>query len=159
MEKIERKYLAHFIDSGFGKTVSYIRLGKDLEEYSIELNPDSETKKNIIGETSTVNKGYEPSSSVETYYAYENEPLFEHLADIVNNRMTGTACETTVVDVLLNASGTVVWAYKEDVIVIPQSMGGDTAGVQIPFEIHYNGNRTKGTFNLDTKTFTAGSDA
>ncbi len=73
--------------------------------------------------------------------------------------MTGTACETTVVDVLLNASGTVVWAYKEDVIVIPQSMGGDTAGVQIPFEIHYNGNRTKGTFNLDTKTFTGGSDA
>lgn len=154
-KKIERKYLAHFIDSAFNaEAPTYARLGKDLEEYSIELNPDSETKKNILGETSTVNKGYEPSSSVETYYAYEGDPLFEQLATIANERLTGSECETTVVDVLLNANGTVAWAYREDVIVIPQSVGGDTAGVQIPFEIHYNGNRVKGTFDLKTKTFT-----
>ena len=43
---------------------------------------------------------------------------------------------------------------REDVVIIPQSIGGDTAGIQIPFEVHYNGNRTKGTFDLKTKTFT-----
>lgn len=33
--KIERKYLAHFIDTSFGDTTpSYERLGKYLEEYS-----------------------------------------------------------------------------------------------------------------------------
>ena len=155
MGKMERKYLGHFIDASFGgTTTNYVRLGTDLEEYSIEMNPDSETKKNILGETSTVLKGYEPSGSVDTYYAYEGDALFEHLAEIVNNRSTGSDCKTTVVDVLIKSDETVEWAFREEVVVIPQSMGGDTAGVQIPFEIHYNGSRTKGTFSFNTKTFT-----
>ena len=55
MAKIERKYLAHYIDASFGgNTANYVRLGKDLEEYNEELNPDVEVKKNIIGEQ-TVN--------------------------------------------------------------------------------------------------------
>lgn len=153
--KIERKYLAHFIDATFNDTTpEYARLGQDLEEYSIEMNPDVETTPNILGETSTSVRGYEPTGSVDTYYAYEGEPLFDHLADIVNERSTGSKLYTTVVDVLIDSTGAVLWAYKEDVIVVPQSIGGDTAGVQIPFEIMYNGNRQKGTFDLDTKTFT-----
>ena len=154
-EKIERKYLAHFIDANFGnETANYIRLGKDLEEYNIELNPDVETLKDILGETSSNVRGYEPSGSVDTYYAYNGDPLFEHLSDIVNERSTGSQLKTTVVDVLLNSEGVITWAYREDVLVIPQSIGGDTGGVQIPFEIMYNGNRKKGTFDMTTKTFT-----
>ena len=153
-KKIERKYLAHYIDENFGTTPSYARLGIDLEEYNIEMNPDIETIKNILGETSNTIKGYEPSGSVDTYYAYEGDPLFEHLSDIVNNRSTGSQLKTTVVDVLLNADGKVEWAYREDVLVIPQSIGGDTGGVQIPFEVMYNGNRVVGDFDLKTKEFT-----
>ena len=153
--KVERKYLAHFIDSSFGaETPTYIRLGKDLEEYNIEMNPDSETKKNILGENSTTVKGYEPTSSVDTYYAYEGDSLFDHLTEIINNRETGSSLKTTVVDVLVDSTGKVTWAYKEDVVVIPQSMGGDTSGVQIPFEVKYNGNRQKGTWDTASKTFT-----
>lgn len=155
MAKIERKYLAHYIDSNFGEsTASYSRLGKDLEEYNIEMNADSETKKNILGESSTVVKGYEPSGDVDTFYAYEDDPLFTHLASVINGRETGSTLETTVVDVLISAAGEVVWAYRENVIVIPKSIGGDTGGVQIPFEVHYNGGRTAGSFNLETKVFT-----
>ena len=154
-EKIKRKWLAHFIDSSFNATkVDYIKLGKDLEEYNIEMNPSSDSKTNIWGETSTVVSGYDPSSSVDTYYAYEDEPLYKHLEKCINERETGSGLESTVVDVLLNSSGEVEWAYKEDVIVIPQSIGGDNSGVNIPFEIHYNGNRKKGTFDLKTKSFT-----
>ena len=42
--KIARKYMAHFLDSGSlcGGTSGYERLGKDLEEYNVELNPDTE---------------------------------------------------------------------------------------------------------------------
>lgn len=160
MNKIERKYLAHLIDANFNKgETNYIKLGEDLEEYSIELNPDSETKKNILGETKTVNKGYEPSGSVETYYAYENEPLFEQLAKIANERLTGSDCKTTVIDILIKADGTVEWAYREDAIIIPKSIGGDTGGVQIPFEIHYNGNRVKGNYDFETKKFTETTQA
>lgn len=154
-DKLERKYLIHYIDSAFGQTpVKYERIGKDLEEYNIELNPDVDTFKNIWGETSNNVKGYEPSSSVETYYAREGDPLFTQLALIVNTRATGVKLESTVVDLLVTETGTVVWAYRENVLVVPQSIGGDNGGVQIPYEIKYNGERTAGTWDKDTKTFT-----
>lgn len=155
MGKIERKYLAHFIDASFnGATTNYIRLGKDLEEYQEELNPDVEVKVNILGDQSVLHNGYEVQSEVDPYYAEEGDPLWEKLAAIVNNRSTGTACMTTRVDLLLNASGTVEWAYREDVYIVPNSLGGDTSGVQIPFTVYNTGNRVSGTFNLNTKKFT-----
>lgn len=157
-DKLERKYLVHYIDSSFGSTPSYAKIGKDLEEYNIELNPDVETIKNIWGETSNTVKGFEPSSSVETYYAREGDPLFTQLSTIVNTRATGTKLETTVVDILVTETGTVEWAYRENVLVVPQSMGGDNGGVQIPYEIMYNGDRTVGTWNNATKTFTPSED-
>lgn len=156
-KKVERKYLAHFIDAAFDTTyeaTGYERMGKDLEEYTIEMNPDTETKKNILGETSVNVKGYEPQSSVETYYARYGDTLFEKLYGIVNDRATGSELQTSVVDVLLNTDGTIDSAYREDAIIIPQSIGGDIGGVNIPYEIHYNGNRVKGTWDLETKKFT-----
>ena len=39
--KIERKYMAHYLNATFAAddgTASYVRLGKDLEEYSPELS-------------------------------------------------------------------------------------------------------------------------
>lgn len=162
----ERKYLAHYIDSAFDttyKATEYIRLGKDLEEYSVELNPDVETKKNILGENSVAVSGYEVSSTVDPYYYEYDEALSEKIMDIAMNRSTGDACKTTTVDVLLkpgataDAAPTVVWAYREDCYIVPQSVGGDTSGIQIPFELHRAGNRVKGTFDLTTKTFTESS--
>lgn len=159
MARIERKYLAHFIDVGFGTEVNYVRLGADLEEYGEELNPDVEIAKNILGEQSIRHNGYEVQSEVEPFYAHEGEPLFEQLAMIANERKTGDDCKTTKVDVFMDATGKVIWAYREDCYVIPNSFGGDTSGVQIPFTVYNAGNRVKGTFDLTTKTFTPEGDA
>lgn len=153
--KIERKYLAHFIDASFGgETPNYVRLGKDLEELNEELNPDVEVQKNILGEQNVIHNGYEVQSEVDPFYAYTGDPLFEHLAEIANERKTGDDCVTTKVDVLLSADGAVVWAYRENVWVIPNNVGGDTSGVQIPFTVYNAGERVKGNFDLTTKTFT-----
>lgn len=156
--KIERKYLAHFIDASFGTgsaTPNYIRLGADLEEYNLDMNPDIEVSKNILGDSTIKHNGYEPQSSVDTFYAVTGDALFETLSDIANERKTSDDCKTTAVDVLLNDKGVVTWAYREDVMVVPTSMGGDTSGVQVPFSVYYCGNRTKGTFDVTKKTFTA----
>ena len=144
-DKIERKYLAHFIDAGFGGTANWTRLGKDLEEYNIEMNAEIETKKNILGEATTAVKGYEPQAALDTYYAYEGDALYEQLFSIVNNRSTGSECTTKVCDVLLDTDGTIVSAWQEDAIVVPTSVGGGTEGVNIPFEVHYSGNRKEVT--------------
>lgn len=153
--KTERKFLAHYIDASFGEGApDYVRLGKDLEEYSDELNPDVEVKKNILGEQSVTHNGYEVQSEVDPFYAEIGDPLFDQLAKIANERKTGLDTETTKVDVLLSTSGTVLWAYREKVSVIPNSIGGDTSGVQIPFTIYNAGDRVKGEWDVATKKFT-----
>ena len=116
MSKIERKYLAHYIDASFGgEAVNYVRLGDDLEEYNEELNPTVEVTNNIKGEQSVKHSGYEVQSEVDPYYANTDDPLFERLSKIANERLTGDACVTTKVDVLLSEDGSVEWAYREKV--------------------------------------------
>ena len=170
-EKVERKYLAHFIDAGFnadptkaGATFNYVRLGKDLEAFADELNPQIDIRKNILGEQNVTHSGYEAQSSVDTFYAYDGDPLFEQLALIANERRTGDACRTTRIDALfhLNQSGTLEcdWAFREDCWIVPTSVGGDTSGVQIPFQIYDSGNRVEGTMEKNASnvwTFTPNS--
>ena len=152
---IERKYLAHYLDASFGgEETEYVRLGADLEEYNEELNPDVEITKNIIGEQRVSHNGYEVQSEVDPYYADYDDPLFENLSEIINERKTGDGCVTTKVDVLLQEDGTVVWAYREKVYVVPSSIGGDTSGVQIPFTLYNAGERVKGNWDVTQKTFT-----
>ena len=58
--KIERKYMAHYLNAAFGKGEdNYTRLGADLEEYSPELSANVETKSNILGQTSIVIDSYQ----------------------------------------------------------------------------------------------------
>lgn len=159
-EKIKRKYMAHFINSSKASSPVYVRLGKDLEEYKIELNANTEKKSNILGETSVNLTSYQVEGSVEPYYAEDGDPLFIRLQAIIDERQTLDDLTTDVIEVHLwdedNATPGAYVAYKEDAVIEVSSYGGDTTGYQIPFNIHYTGNRVKGKFVLDTKTFTAG---
>lgn len=162
--KAERKYLAHYLDGNFDTTYAatdYVRIGKDLEELSTELSPIIESSANILGESSVKHQGYEATSSVSpVYYDYEDS-LTEKIMEIAMLRKSGDACKTSYVEVLLqpgateNDEPTVIRAVREDVLLIPTSYGGDTSGVQVPFTVNFNGNRTEGTFDIETKKFTA----
>ena len=46
-------------------------------------------------------------------------------------------------------------AIREEAYIEVTSYGGDTTGYQIPFTLHYTGEKVKGNFNLATRTFTA----
>lgn len=161
--KIKRKFMAHYINTALPSAASavYVRLGKDLEEYNVEMNANVETKTNILGETSVNLDSYQPQVSIEPYYAVVGDPLFERLQNIVDDRLTLDELKTEVVEVHLWESATAgkYTAYKEDAIIEVVSYGGDTTGYQIPFNTHTIGNRVKGTFDLSTKTFTADSGA
>ena len=160
--KAERKYLAHYLDCNWNAEsgmTDYVRIGKDLEEFSIELNPDVTVAKNILGENSVQHGGYEVNADASPVYYEYNDSLTRKIMEIAMGRLTGDACRTTYVEVLLEPNGenkpTVYCAYQEDVYVIPNSYGGDTTGYQIPFTLNFTGVRTTGTFKVDTKTFTA----
>ena len=102
--KIDRKYMAHYIDSGSlcgGLTPKYERLGKDLEEYNVELNPDTETSKNILGESTFKHNGYEVSSDADPFYADTTSDLFTALQKIVDGRLKDDNLKTKAVEVHL----------------------------------------------------------
>ncbi len=159
MAKIERKYLAHFINTAApGEEAVYERLGKDLEEYSTELAAQVDKKKNIMGETSVLVSSYEKTGTVEPFYAETGSALFERLQAIIDDQLVLDELKTDVIDVKLweeGADATSFPAIKEEAYIEVSSYGGDTTGYQIPFTLHYTGVRTKGTFNVSTKTFTA----
>ena len=157
MAKIERKYLAHFINTVHnGEEAVYERLGKDLEEFSPELSAQVDTKKNILGETSVLISSYEKTASVEPFYAEDGSKLFVRLQDIIDNGLLLDQLKTDVVEVKLweEAEGQYP-AYRETVYIEVTSYGGDTTGYQIPFTLHYTGKKEKGTFDVESKKFTA----
>lgn len=155
--KIDRKYMGHLIDAGklcHGTASEYERLGKDLEEYNVELNPDTETTKNILGETSFKHNGYEESSEASPYYAYTDSTLFEKLQEIVDYRHKDDNCKTDALEVHLwdEVAGGGCVAWQQGCYVVPTSYGGNTSGYQIPFTVNYFGSRTKGVFKDGTFT-------
>lgn len=155
--KITRELMAHYLDTQFaptGNSPSWYRLGEDLEEFSVELNADTESKKNILGRNKFLNNGYEPSSDADDYYAEVGDPLFTKLQDIVDNRYTGDQTKTMSLEVHLwdgdATTGFVAW--RQPCYVTPTSYGGDTSGYQIPFSINYVGERVKGKFIPNSET-------
>ena len=158
MAKIERKYMAHFLNGAKpGEEAVYERLGQDLEEFAPELSAQVETKKNILGENSVVISGYEKTAAVEPYYAQSGSALFTRLQEIIDGDLVLDDLKADVVDVKLwdeSESGAYP-AVKETVYLEITSYGGDTTGYQIPFTLHYTGEKVKGTFNVTTKAFTA----
>ena len=164
-QQIVRKWMAHLLDANFGSgTPAWYRFGRDLEEYNVDLNPDTEVRKNINGNTSFVHNGYEPSGENDTFYAHKGDPLFEKLQDIVDGLKTGDACKTSALEVHAwderesqteGTNSNIFTATKQDCYLVPTSYGGDTSGYQIPFTVNYVGAKTKGTYNATSKTFTA----
>ena len=158
-ERMQRKLMAHYIDSTFGGTTpTWYRLGKDLEEYSVEMNPDIEQGKNIIGENTFTHNGYEVSADAEPFYAREGDALFTQLQTIIDTQAQYDGCKTSALEVHTWDAGTTSGtyrAYKQDVYVVPTSYGGDTSGYQIPFTVYYSGAKVGGYFTPDSGTFAA----
>ena len=122
-QKIKRKFMGNFIDSALpgAAETAYVRLGKDLEEYNVEMNANVDTKDNILGETSVTLDSYQPQATADPFYAVMGDPMFDRLQGIVDERQTLDDLKTTVVEVHLwdevsEAAGSYV-AYCEDVII------------------------------------------
>lgn len=75
----------------------------------------------------------------------ERGKLYPKIKEIAFDRLKGAACKTLMLEVIVeDTAATKHLAYVQEVMVKPQSYGGDTAGVNIPFDITDDGARTKG---------------
>ena len=101
--------------------------------------------------------GYQKQGEVSPYYAEEGDALFTKLQAIIDGDMVLDDLKTDIVEVKLwdKDSAGAYPAVKEECYIEIVSYGGDTTGYQIPFNVHYTGVKSKGTFNPATNTFTA----
>ncbi len=154
-----------WLEIGGGDSPSYTLLGKDTDDLSIDLNPDSESTKNVLGETNFSNNGYTPSLSNDSYIARSEDSIYKPLETIVNTLATdedtcgGTMIVATLTDEVKNASGTTTLTgkgYKVPVQITVDTDGGSTSGYGIAFTINENGSRIQGTVSVADKvpTFT-----
>ena len=146
--KLAREALAHYLDYSFKREISTATweiIGDDIEEMANELNPDIESTKNILGQTKVRDNGYEPTMDADPFYADPEKKLYPKIRDIALDRKKGDECKTLMLEVIVEDTGaTNHLAYVQEVIVKPQSYGGDTAGLNIPFQVSEDGARTKG---------------
>ena len=147
--RIKRGLLAHYLKAG----TANVRIGKDLEEFLVTMNPEVVTVKNILDETSSIMKGYTKQSTVAPFYAEYGDPLFDWLQSIIDGDKKLTEVETKAYEVRL-WDGAIVGAVEETVIVAVTSYGGNQDGYRIEFDLHYKGDGVKGTWDPSTKTFT-----
>ena len=129
--KIQRKYMAHYLNAAFGEEpASYVRLGRDLEEYAPELSANVEKKTNILGQTSVVIDSYQKQGEVTPFYAEDGDPLFEKLQAILDGDLVLDDLKTDIVEVKLwdEQSGAYP-AVREECYIEIVSYGGDTTGL------------------------------
>ncbi len=139
-------------------------LGKDTDDLSIELNPDTEQVKNVQGEVTFVSNGYTPSLSNDSYIARYEDAIYEPLQTIANTlatddeRTSATLIVATLTDeVKESATKTLTGSgFKVPVKVVVDSDGASTSGYGIPFTISEDGARIQGTVSVANKvpTFT-----
>ena len=137
MAKLDRNrgmFFASFDDT------DYEVLGKDNDDLSKELNPDTETSKNVLGEATFKHNGYEPEVNVDPYYADEDSVLYEKLlAAAVQEKYGDADIKGYFVEVVFSAATATTLTgtgYKREAYIVPQSTGGDTSGLGIPFTVN-----------------------
>lgn len=124
-------------------------LGKDNDDLSKELNPDTETSKNVLDESTFQHSGYEPEIDVDPYYADPDSALYPKLSkaameELYDDEAIKGKFTEVIFDRVDAEAGTMSGTgFQRDAYIVPQSTGGDTAGLGIPFTVNPVGPQTK----------------
>lgn len=116
-------------------------IGKDNDELSKELNPDTETSKNVLGETVMTHSGYEPEVDVDPYYMDPDRAMYAQMLKIAQEELSdeencvGEFAEAFFSTVNESAGTMSGYCYVRDAWFVPQSVGGDTTGLAIPYNV------------------------
>jgi len=70
-------------------TSGWEALGKDNDDLSKELNPDTETSQNVLGETNFKHSGYTPEIGLDPYYIDPSRKMYDHLREVALEELYG----------------------------------------------------------------------
>lgn len=131
-------------------------IGRGIEELSIEQGANVESKRDITGFTEVVLDSYEKTTALDPIYIAGGSQFSELLDNIEENELTGDAVVHPFLWVKLykkTADGKYA-AFRQEAVVELTGFGGDVKGVNAPCTLHWCGERTMGSFDPVTKTFT-----
>ena len=148
--KIKREEFKLFANVGTDELPEWELQGSRVEDLTLEMNPNVETVTDITGVTDTVLDKYEKQTSVEPYLAKRSSKLAAWLYNVVREEKTGSDVEKSFLVVNVFAGeGKNFDAWIQKSVVAVQSYGGDTKGLQIPYSLHWIGEKTFGTATID----------
>ena len=152
------KLFMNVADTG-ATTKEWEIIGKDIEELSRELNNEVNSFTNILGETEVeVTKGNQVTTCDPIKFR-DDSKASSILYDIYKNDSELSDVEREFVEVNtsmpVDGSDGEYEAFMQTGAVDLKSWGGDTTGINSPFDINWKGEKTYGTFNPTTKTSTA----
>ena len=144
---VRRKLLACAIDvSGSAGAADYFVAGYKIPSASVETNPDSETMTDILGDTHTTVNKFEPVITFEPHRLFTGDKigaiLLQYFRDGSLEKFSQFKC--ILIYGFLGTEG----AYQADLYnectILPNSIGGESY-VEMPFEVHFGGEKTQGT--------------
>lgn len=158
---IRRSEFLVLADVSATATPEWELIGDKVESLNLALNPNVETITDITGVTSTTLDRYQVQTDVTPMRARRESKLAAILYDIVKSEKTLSDVERKflVVNVFDAGAGSTYAAWQQTGVIAVQTYGGDTKGLDMPFNIHWVGAKAHGTFDPTTKAFTAGEAA
>ena len=158
--KAPRKLLMTYVDVSDSETPEWELVGRGVEESAIELNPSTETVTDILGITDTSVTKWEPNQSFDPNTVKGGSKLNFKLHEIWQNKTPELLSKFNVL---------IVYAYigeknnfeaevQKNCTINITSIGG-SAYVDMPIEISFSNDSTKGTVTISdgVPTFTAAS--
>lgn len=133
-------------------------IGKDNDDLSKELNPDTETSKNILGETTFTHSGYEPEIGVDPYYIDPSRKMYVRIRDnaiqenFAESDLKGYFAEAYFETANKETRKMTGYCYVREAWYVPQSTGGDTSGFAVPVNIYPVGGAVKKAISYDMAT-------
>lgn len=160
---IARDLMVCFINTGTSNSPTWSPLGKRVEDSSIEFDWDTESRKDILGNTYNTGKKAVRTETFEGMLEVGDAAL-EHIWEL--------AVIDDDISALLNQDCLIVHLYADDstttplhfaerysaCAVLPSSIGGEGgAQLEMSFDVTFGGTRTKGsaTYTSGVCTFTA----
>lgn len=152
--KAPRKLLKHYVEIDG----EWELLGKGIEDSAIDLNPETEESTDILGNNDTSVKGWKPSQTFDPFTVRGGSKLAFKLHEIWMNNTPELLSQfkmLTVYSYVGDTSAGYDADVQENCTISPTKIGG-SAYVDMPIDVHYSNEKTRGTVTFADKvpTFT-----
>ena len=158
--KAPRKLLMTYVDVSDNETPEWELVGRGVEESAIELNPSTETVTDILGITDTSVTKWEPNQSFDPNTVKGGSKLNHKLHQIWQDKKPELLSKFNVLIVYayLGEKNNFEAEVQKNCTINITSLGG-SAYVDMPIEISFSNDSTKGTVSISdgAPTFSAAS--